>query len=94
MVVYPLVVYTTCTNIILVYLFIYFVNLIILHPPKYTNYPIFCIGQRTVRAGLSENMSSGICGQRRLISACASAQSDQGLCFPLKDSLYTIDCIN
>ena len=27
-------------------------------------------------------MSSGICGQQRPISACASVQSDQGLCFP------------
>ena len=39
-------------------------------------------------------MSSGICGQRRPRSACASAQSDQGLRCPLKDSLDTTKCIN
>ena len=32
---------------------------------------------------LCENMSSGICGQRRPRSACASARSDQGFHYPL-----------
>ena len=41
-----------------------------------------------------ENVSSGICGQRRPGSACASAQSDQGLCCPLTESLDTVECIN
>ena len=37
-----------------------------------------------------ENVLSGICGQRKLRSACATAQPDQGLQFPLQDSLDTI----
>ena len=36
---------------------------------------------------------SGICGQRRPRSACASAQSDQGLQSPLKVSLDTTECM-
>ena len=36
----------------------------------------------------------GICGQRRPRSACASAQSDQGLRCPLTKSLNFIECIN
>ena len=36
-------------------------------------------------------MSSGICGQRRPRSACASAQSDQDLHSPLTD---TTKCMN
>ena len=35
-----------------------------------------------------ENVSSGICGQRRPRSACASAQSYQGRHCPLTESLY------
>ena len=42
----------------------------------------------------NENVSAGICGQRRSRSACAFAQSDQGLCCPLTESLDTIECIN
>ena len=34
-----------------------------------------------------ENLFSGICGQRRPSSDCASAQSDQGLRYPLTESL-------
>ena len=41
-----------------------------------------------------ENVSSGICGQRRPWSACAFAQSDQGLHCPLTESLDTIECMN
>ena len=37
-----------------------------------------------------KNVSSDICGQRRPRSACASAQSDQGLHCPLTESLDTI----
>ena len=36
-----------------------------------------------------ENVSSNICGQRKPRSACASAQSDLGLCCPLTESLNT-----
>ena len=36
----------------------------------------------------------GICGQRRPRSACASAQSDQGLHCPLTELSDTIDCVN
>ena len=39
-----------------------------------------------------KNVSSGICGQRRPRSACAFAQSDQGLHIPLTESLNTITC--
>ena len=45
-------------------------------------------------AALCENVSLGICGQRRPRSACASAQSDQGLHFPLTESLDTTDYMN
>ena len=41
-----------------------------------------------------ENLSYGICGERRPRSACASAQSDQGLHCPLTESLDTTECIN
>ena len=41
-----------------------------------------------------ESVSSGMCGQRRPRSACASAQADQGLRCPLTDSLDTTECIN
>ena len=41
-----------------------------------------------------KNVSSGIYGQRRPRSACASAQSDQYLHCPLTKSLNTIECFN
>ena len=47
-----------------------------------------------VWAAPCENVSSGICGQRRSRSACTSAQSDQGLYYSLKESLETIEYIN
>ena len=40
-----------------------------------------------------ENVSSGICGQRRPSSACASAQSNRALCCPLTESMDTIEYI-
>ena len=45
---------------------------------------MFCIGL-LMRAASSENVSLGICGQRRPRSACASAQSDQGIHCPLTE---------
>ena len=36
----------------------------------------------------------GICGQPRPRSACASAQSDQGLHYPLTESLDSTGCMN
>ena len=39
-------------------------------------------------------LSSGIWGQRRPRSACASLQSDQGLCRPKTELLYNIECFN
>ena len=42
---------------------------------------------------LCENVCSGICGQQRPRSACASAQSAQDLHCPLTDSLDTIEVI-
>ena len=45
-------------------------------------------------AVLCQNMSSGICGHRRPRSACASAQSDQGLHCPLTESFDTTECMN
>ena len=41
-----------------------------------------------------ENGSSGICGQRRPRSACASAQSDQGIRCPQTEVLDTKECFN
>ena len=41
-----------------------------------------------------ENVSSGISGQQRPRSACACAQSDQGLRCPLTESLDTTECFN
>ena len=41
-----------------------------------------------------KNVSSGICGQRRPRTACASAQSDQDIRCPLAESVNTIECIN
>ena len=45
-------------------------------------------------AASCENVSPGICAQRRARSACASAQSDQGLHCPLTESLNTTECMN
>ena len=45
-------------------------------------------------ADLCENVSSGICGQRRPRSTCASAQSDQSLHCQLTESLDTTECMN
>ena len=47
--------------------------------------------KKTFYMGL-KHMSPGICGRQRLRSACASAQSDQGLCCPLTE-LDFIECI-
>ena len=41
-----------------------------------------------------ENVSSGICVQRRPRLACTSAQSDQGFGCPLSELLDTIECMN
>ena len=41
-----------------------------------------------------ENVSSGMCGERRPRSACASAQSGQGVYCPLTESLDTTECMN
>ena len=41
-----------------------------------------------------ENMSSGICGQRRPGSDCADAQSDQGFRCLETESLDTVECFN
>ena len=46
------------------------------------------------RPALFENVSSGICGQRRPRLACTSVQSDQGLRCPLTASLYITEHIN
>ena len=40
------------------------------------------------------NVSSGICGQQRPRSDCASAQSDLGLHCPPRESFGNIECIN
>ena len=40
------------------------------------------------------NESLGKCGQRRARSDCAEAQSDQGLCCPLPQSLNTLEYFN
>ena len=41
-----------------------------------------------------QNVSASICGQRRPRSACASAQADQDLRYPLTESLDAIECNN
>ena len=41
-----------------------------------------------------KNVSPGICGQRRLRSACTYAQSDQGLHCPLTELFDKTDCMN
>ena len=41
-----------------------------------------------------ENVSSGLCQQRRFRSACASAQSDLGLYCPPTRSFDTTECMN
>ena len=45
-------------------------------------------------AASCEHVSSGICGQQRLGSACNSAQSDRSLPCPLTESFYTTECMN
>ena len=47
-----------------------------------------------IRAVPCGNLSSGMCGQRRPRSDCASAQSAQGLHCPLTESLDTTKCMN
>ena len=37
----------------------------------------------TIWAATQENLSSGVCEQHRLRPACASAQTDQHLCYSL-----------
>ena len=45
-------------------------------------------------AGPWENVSYVICEQQRRRSACASAQSDQHLCFRCLDSIISLDSID
>ena len=47
-----------------------------------------------IQAVPCKNVSSGICGQQRPRSACASMQSDQGLHCLLTESLDTTECMN
>ena len=54
----------------------------------------FFFGTGSLWAALRENMSKGVCGQQRPRSACASAQSDQGLYCPQTESLDTIERFN
>ena len=48
----------------------------------------------TKGAAQCKNVYTGICGQRKPRSACASAPSDQGLRCPDTESLDTIECFN
>ena len=48
----------------------------------------------TTWAAPCENVSLGICGQRRPRSACTSTQSDQGLHCLLTESYDTTECMN
>ena len=54
----------------------------------------YCAKTMSYGPGHAKNVFSGICGQRRPRSACASAQSDQGHRCPQTESLDTIECIN
>ena len=49
---------------------------------------------RNIYVAPCENVSSDICGQQRPRSACASAQSDQGLDCPLTEILDTTECMD
>ena len=60
----------------------------------YIERKIVSIPKGTNLAALCEHVSSGICGQRRPRSACASSQSDQSLYYPLTESFDTAECIN
>ena len=86
--------YTVCSlyNTVKVY------RCVVCNGVKILNYPHICfiqvLGSCFIWAAPCKNVSSGICGQRRPRSACASAQSDQGLWYPLTESLDTIECIN
>ena len=53
-----------------------------------------CLCNRPRVEAITGRLISGICEQRRPRSACASAQSDQGLRFPLTEWLVTIKCIS
>ena len=44
--------------------------------------------QNKICAATWENVTSDMCAQRRLRSACAAAQSDQSLRCPLKETLH------
>ena len=46
--------------------------------------------QQTLSARSCENLSYAICKRQRRRSACASAQSDQRLCFRCRDSIMPI----
>ena len=50
-------------------------------------------GNMSILAAPCVNASSGIYGQWRPKSACVSAQSNQGLCCPLTQSLDTIESL-
>ena len=47
----------------------------------------------TYKPGHEKNVSYVICKQQRRRSACASAQSDQRLCFRCLDSIISLDSI-
>ena len=64
-------------------------------PTPHWNLPTFCFDLRNRNTNLNmdafsiwarscENVSFAICEQQRRRSACASAQSDQHLCCPLR----------
>ena len=55
---------------------------------------IFLILQEHIWATPCQNVSLGFCQQRKPRSACTFAQSDQGLCCPLTDSLDTTECFS
>ena len=68
----------------------------------YCLYPFICTWTKwiwsrdthIILAAPCQNVSSGICGQRRPRSAYASAQSDQGLHCPLTELLNTTEYVN
>ena len=45
-----------------------------------------------IRASTQENLSSGLCEQHRRRPACASAQSDQRLCYSPFGKYYMLTC--
>ena len=70
--------------------FIIFVNVCLMHKQKLLEVNLDMVESEYHLGWAMRKLVSGVCGQRRPRSACASAQSDQGFNCPLTESLDTI----